>query len=89
MTRFSLLKKNVSEDQGPRIIYTDDQEKNYGSRYPNNYVRTSKYTLLTFIPKNLIEQFMRVANLYFLIISGLQQIPGVSPTGRWTTFGPL
>ncbi len=32
---------------------------------------------------------MRVANLYFLIISGFQQIPGVSPTGRWTTLGPL
>eukprot|EP01118_Nematostelium_gracile_P019227 TRINITY_DN8839_c0_g1_i2.p1 TRINITY_DN8839_c0_g1~~TRINITY_DN8839_c0_g1_i2.p1 ORF type:complete len:1148 (-),score=269.15 TRINITY_DN8839_c0_g1_i2:58-3234(-) len=32
---------------------------------------------------------MRVANIYFLVIAGLQQIPGISPTGRWTTLIPL
>jgi phospholipid-transporting ATPase len=32
---------------------------------------------------------MRIANLYFLVISGFQQIPGVSPTGQWTTLAPL
>jgi len=36
-------------------------------QYTNNYIRTSKYTLLSFIPANLYEQFHRVANCKFKI----------------------
>ena len=41
-------------------------------RYVRNKVRTSKYTLITFLPKNLLEQFRRVANIYFLALVILQ-----------------
>ena len=42
------------------------------TRYVRNKVRTSKYTLITFLPKNLLEQFRRVANIYFLALVILQ-----------------
>ncbi|TFK61578.1 phospholipid-translocating P-type ATPase [Pluteus cervinus] len=45
------------------------------ARYVRNKVRTTKYTLLTFIPKNLYEQFRRVANLFFLTLVVLQLFP--------------
>ncbi|KIJ56259.1 hypothetical protein M422DRAFT_219400 [Sphaerobolus stellatus SS14] len=44
-------------------------------RYVRNKIRTSKYTILTFIPKNLYEQFRRIANLYFLGLVCLQVFP--------------
>ncbi|KAJ7176874.1 phospholipid-transporting ATPase 1 [Mycena filopes] len=44
-------------------------------RYPRNKVRTTKYTLLTFIPKNLYEQFRRIANLFFLTTVIFQLFP--------------
>lgn len=43
-----------------------------------NRIRTSKYSLLTFLPKNLFEQFRRAANCYFLFIVILQAIPVIS-----------
>ena len=49
------------------------------------------YTLsaLSFIPSFLFEQFRRYSNCFFLFIALLQQIPDVSPTGRYTTLVPL
>ncbi|RWW70133.1 hypothetical protein BHE74_00022202 [Ensete ventricosum] len=44
---------------------------NYGS----NYVSTTKYTLATFFPKSLFEQFRRVANIYFLFTGCLSFTP--------------
>ncbi|KAK4047100.1 phospholipid transporting ATPase [Microbotryomycetes sp. JL201] len=40
--------------------------------YERNKVRTSKYTLVSFVPKNLSEQFRRIANIYFLALVILQ-----------------
>ena len=48
-------------------------------KFPTNFIKTSKYTLLTFLPVNLWEQFRRLANAYFLFVVLLQTIPGVSP----------
>ena len=44
-------------------------------RYVRNKVRTSKYTILSFIPKNLYEQFRRVANVFFLALVILPIFP--------------
>ncbi|TNN27116.1 putative phospholipid-transporting ATPase IH [Liparis tanakae] len=37
-------------------------------RYPDNRIVSSKYTSWNFVPKNLFEQFRRIANFYFLLI---------------------
>lgn len=40
--------------------------------FQNNYIKTSKYTVVTFLPLNLFEQFQRLANFYFLCLLVLQ-----------------
>jgi magnesium-transporting ATPase (P-type) len=54
----------------------------------NNAIRTTKYTLLNFIPKNLFHQFSRLANFYFLVISAVLQLPW-SPISAAVAFAPL
>lgn len=55
----------------------------------SNRVRTAKYTPLTFIPKNLFEQFRNVANLYFLFVVILQTIPTFGVTSPVLSAMPL
>ncbi|KAH9848849.1 phospholipid-translocating P-type ATPase [Lenzites betulinus] len=40
--------------------------------FSSNQVITSKYTAITFLPRNLLEQFRRIANVFFLAIAILQ-----------------
>ena len=48
------------------------------------------YFLITFFSLQfLYEQFRRYANIFFLCIGLLQQIPNVSPTGRFVTIVPF
>lgn len=35
---------------------------------PDNMIVTSRFTLMTFIPKAMFEQFRRMANIYFLVL---------------------
>ena len=46
-----------------------------------NMISTSKYTWYNMFPKILIEQFSKMANLYFLIIAVLQSIKEISYSG--------
>eukprot|EP00062_Callorhinchus_milii_P005095 gi/632944182/ref/XP_007887359.1/ PREDICTED: probable phospholipid-transporting ATPase IA [Callorhinchus milii] len=59
------------------------------TKFCNNRVSTAKYNVVTFLPRFLYSQFRRAANSFFLFIALLQQIPDVSPTGRYTTLVPL
>ncbi|CAG7723622.1 unnamed protein product [Allacma fusca] len=56
--------------------------------FPNNQIKTSRYSLLNFIPKNLFEQFRRVANFYFLCMSVIQMVID-SPVDPYTAAAPL
>ncbi|KAF9460763.1 aminophospholipid-transporting P-type ATPase [Collybia nuda] len=72
---------------GERIIALNNSTANV--EFSSNFVSTSKYNLASFIPKFLTEQFSKYANLFFLFTACIQQIPGVSPTNKYTTIAPL
>ncbi|XP_020086581.1 phospholipid-transporting ATPase 1-like isoform X2 [Ananas comosus] len=54
-----------------------------------NAVRTGKYSVLSFLPRNLFEQFRRVAYVYFLVIAVLNQLPQLAVFGRGASLLPL
>ncbi|KAI1174893.1 hypothetical protein F4777DRAFT_552254 [Nemania sp. FL0916] len=60
-----------------------------GHSYLSNIIRTSRYTVYDFVPKQLIFQFTRLSNAYFLAVGIPQTIPGLSTTGNYTTIVPL
>jgi len=80
-----------------RVVLCSGREKEYGgpqhfidSKGGNNYIVTSSYTWYNFVPKNLLEQFMNLANVYFLLVGILQIIPQLSTTnGVPTQYYPL
>uniref|UniRef100_A0A0E0HSP7 Phospholipid-transporting ATPase n=1 Tax=Oryza nivara TaxID=4536 RepID=A0A0E0HSP7_ORYNI len=57
-------------------------------KYPTNYISTTKYNILTFLPKAIFEQFRRVANLYFLLTAILSLTP-VCPFSAVSMIAPL
>ncbi|KAK6043321.1 hypothetical protein COOONC_19174 [Cooperia oncophora] len=59
------------------------------TRFCSNRISTCKYNVASFLPRFLYEQFRRYNNIFFLTIALLQQIPDVSPTGRYTTAVPF
>lgn len=66
-----------------------ENNKDPSLRHRNNKIKTTKYTLLTFIPKNLFEQFHRFANVYFLFIVILNWIPAINAFGKEINMLPL
>ncbi|KAK3266342.1 hypothetical protein CYMTET_8964 [Cymbomonas tetramitiformis] len=78
-----------------RLVYCGDPEKSEcarvasAPRFSPNISRTTRYTLLTFLPHNLFEQFRRPAYLYFLLILLLNQLPWLAVFGRTASLFPL
>ncbi|ONK66265.1 uncharacterized protein A4U43_C06F5920 [Asparagus officinalis] len=81
---FSCRNPTPNEDHsnigGPgysRIVFANDPDcfEANNLNYSTNYVSTTKYTLATFVPKSLFEQFRRVANIYFLVTACLAFTP--------------
>ncbi|KAK0636991.1 hypothetical protein B0T17DRAFT_587979 [Bombardia bombarda] len=60
-----------------------------GRPYISNTIKTARYNIYDFLPRQIIFQFTRVAHFYFLCIGIPQMIPGISTTGSYTTILPL
>ncbi|KAF9156622.1 hypothetical protein DFQ26_009294 [Actinomortierella ambigua] len=57
--------------------------------YGSNRIKTAKYTSWNFLPKNLFEQFRRVANMFFLFMAILQLTPIFTVGSPFLTVFPL
>ncbi|KAL6117436.1 atp11c [Pungitius sinensis] len=76
-----------------RTIYVGHRSSSPGEaiippKFCDNRIVSSKYTVWNFLPKNLFEQFRRIANFYFLIIFLVQVIVD-TPTSPVTSGLPL
>ncbi|XP_061081832.1 phospholipid-transporting ATPase IH isoform X4 [Conger conger] len=91
ITRFCAGEENWVDS---RTVYIGHRQPPPGTeayipqRYPDNRIVSSKYTFWNFVPKNLFEQFRRIANFYFLIIFLVQLIID-TPTSPITSGLPL
>lgn len=87
MTKASKVKrqrKKKTKDNKTRTVHANilydysKGEENPNRHYANNKIKTTKYTVLSFLPKNLFEQFHRFANVYFVFIALLNFVPVVN-----------
>ncbi|XP_038966917.1 phospholipid-transporting ATPase FetA isoform X3 [Rattus norvegicus] len=76
-------------EEEERILQANNRRFNSLFEYPDNSIKTSKYSFFNFLPVNLFEQFQRLANAYFLILLFLQLIPQISSLAWYTTVIPL
>ncbi|XP_047466409.1 probable phospholipid-transporting ATPase VD [Mugil cephalus] len=83
--RVSANLRTVFSFHGPHQREHEAISKNF----KGNAIRTTKYSLLTFIPMNLFQQFHRVANLYFLFLALLNWVPAVEAFQKEITMIPL
>ena len=69
----------VNIDFSKRKYISDNiKGKKYYESIPKNSISTSKYTFYNALPKILIEQFSKIANIYFLIIAFFQVFKEIS-----------
>lgn len=68
-------------------VYLNEHERNKlkSNHFPENRFTTSKYTLLSFVPLVLWEQFSKATTIYFTLIFIISIIPQISPITPWTS----
>ena len=96
---FGCLRPSASVSEGPhpipgpghsRTIYCNQPHlhKKKPLKYCSNFISTTKYNPITFLPKALFEQFRRVANVYFLL-AAIISVTAVSPFSPVSMIAPL
>jgi len=94
---FACGKQSLKEDHShiggrgySRVVFCNEPESfEAGIRsYADNYVSSTKYTLASFLPKSLFEQFRRVANFYFLV-TGILAFTKLAPYTAVSAILPL
>ncbi|CAO2192914.1 unnamed protein product [Urochloa humidicola] len=80
----SQREREVGDEESRRVVVGEASPE-----FAGNAIRTAKYSLLTFLPRNLFEQFRRLSYVYFLAITVLNQLPQVAVFGRGASVLPL
>jgi phospholipid-transporting ATPase len=60
-----------------------------GKEFKRNVISSTKYTIIGFLPKALLEQFRRAANLFFLLVGLLPLVKGVSNIRPEAAMAPI
>ena len=84
--------KEKKEQKKQRKIYVDLQEGTkviQPEKYCDNSVRTTQYTILTFLPLALINQYKNPFNIFFLVGMVIDCIPAISSVSPTTTIMPV
>uniref|UniRef100_A0A8C5ULE0 Phospholipid-transporting ATPase n=1 Tax=Microcebus murinus TaxID=30608 RepID=A0A8C5ULE0_MICMU len=76
--RSNLLPPPGAEDPAAGAAKGERRRRVCAQHLADNRLKTTKYTLLSFLPKNLFEQFHRLANVYFVFIALLNFVPAVN-----------
>lgn len=58
-------------------VADDEELSELLKSYKKNKIRTTKYSFLSFVPKNLFEQLHRFGNIYFIFLAALNFVPMV------------
>ena len=76
-------------NEQPLYFHINDNKANKKYKIKNNKITTTKYNFLTLLPKGLLLQFTRLANIFFLFTAIIQSIPVISPLTSLTAIVPL
>ncbi|XP_030525252.1 probable phospholipid-transporting ATPase 4 [Rhodamnia argentea] len=96
---FGCVRPNTTETQNPqslqgpgysRIVHCNEPHvhKKKPLKYCSNYISTTRYNVVTFLPKAFFEQFRRVANIYFLV-AAICSLFSFSPFTPLSMIAPL
>ena len=75
-----------------RKLYVDLQDDtivNQPEKFCDNSVRTTQYTLLTFLPLALFDQYKNPFNIYFLVSMIIKMIPAISSVNPVANITPV
>uniref|UniRef100_A0A7S1TCF0 Phospholipid-transporting ATPase n=1 Tax=Compsopogon caeruleus TaxID=31354 RepID=A0A7S1TCF0_9RHOD len=87
--KWTWWRRRSGELEPIRTVHVNDPVKNNDGHFADNFVSTAKFNLWNAVPKFLMEQFSRTANVYFLLVGVLSCIDAITPVQTAAKFGGL
>ncbi|OON16544.1 hypothetical protein X801_07642 [Opisthorchis viverrini] len=84
-TKYVSTSRTIFANHGPKCLLGDTEKMD---TFCSNVIVTSQYNFYDFLPRNFIEQFHNMANVFFASILVLYGFT-VAATNAWSNLGPL